>query len=237
MRYICIEKHTGKMAIVIHEGRPSMQKQPRGNGMGISSRYFSPPPCHESPDHMLKYEYAEKLAQDIEIKKGSRHFVIVNGTFIFGDFIEALIVKHNWHIKGMTVSTLSYNQNNIDSLKNLMEGDFVDNLNLIVSDYFFAHERSRLIKYAYEKLDIGDRFQFAAAGTHCKITSIETHDGLKIVMHGSANLRSSDSIEHVQIEEGGMFYDFNQGVFSKIIEKYKTINKKVPRAQVWESIK
>ena len=208
----------------------------RGNGISIQSRYVSPPKCRDIPERCLKYEYAQQLAADIEVKAGSRFFVIVSGNFIAGDFLEALVVKHNWHIKELTVSTLSMHQGNVDSLVNLVEGNFVDKLNLIVSDYFFAHERRGLVPYIYEQLDKKDIFQFAAAGTHCKIVNIETHDGLKVVIHGSANMRSSGNIEQMQIDECPLLYDFNQDILQSILDKYGTIKKSVRRDNLWQAV-
>lgn len=204
--------------------------------MGISNRYIKPPKCREIPDRLLKYEYATDLVSDIKIEKGGRYFIIISGNFISGDFIEALIVQNNWHVSQLTVSTLSLHQGNVDSLVNLIEGNFVDALNLIVSDYFFAHERRGLVPYIYEHLDKANTFQFAAAGTHCKITNIETHCGLKIVIHGSANLRSSGNIEQFQVEENGQLYDFNQEVFDSILTKYKTINHSIRREELWQTV-
>lgn len=215
---------------------PIVRRKQRGNGMGISNRYVKPPKCREIPDRLLKYEYATELVADIEIEKGSRHFIIISGNFISGDFVEALIVKNNWHVKQLTISTLSLHQGNVDSLGNLIAGNFVDTLNLIVSDYFFAHERRGLVPYIYEHLDKASLFQFAAAGTHCKITNIETHCGLKIVIHGSANLRSSGNIEQFQVEENEQLYDFNQEVFDSILTKYKTINHSIRREELWQTV-
>lgn len=212
------------------------RRRSAGNGMGIDTRYCKPPKCREIPDRMLKYEYAQDLAKDIEIEKGCRYFVLISGNFIAGDFTEAIIVKNNWHVKRLTISTLSLHQGNVDSLVNLIEGNFVDEVNLIVSDYFFAHERGQLVKYIYKELDRGNIFQFAAAGTHCKITTIETHCGLKVVIHGSANMRSSGNIEQIQVEESAELFDFNQRTFESIIEKYKTINKSVRRKELWPTV-
>ena len=213
------------------------RRKSRGNGMGIDTRYMKPPKCLEIPGRLLKYEHAQALANDIEIQKGSRHFVIISGNFIAGDFIEALIVKNNWHVKNLTISTLSLSQGNIDSVVNLVSGNFVDQFNLIVSSYFFAHERNGLVKYAYEKLDNGaNAFQLAAATSHCKITSIETHCGFKIVIHGSANLRTSGNIEQFQIEENSELYAFNQEIFDSILDKYKTINKYVRYNELWQAV-
>ena len=137
----------------------------------------------------------------------------------------------------MTISTLSMNQNNVDSLANLLQGDYVQNLNLIVSDYFFAHERNGLIPYIYQELDKDDKFQLAAAGTHCKLCIIETECGKKIVIHGSANLRTSSNIEQFVIEESEELYNFNNDFQNRIIEKYKTIKKSLRVGKLWDVIK
>lgn len=138
----------------------------------------------------------------------------------------------------MTISTLSLNENNVDSLANLCNGGFVDELNLIVSDYFFAHERQNLIPYLYQELDKENRFQLAVAGSHCKLCLIETHCGLHIVMHGSANLRSSSNIEQLVVEENAELYAFNDEYQDAIIRHYKTINKSQPLRgnSLWQAV-
>src|SRR5690606_9625226 len=102
------------------------------------------------------------------ILAGERVFAVVSGNFIFGDFVEAFAVENNLWIDELTISTLAISKDNVDSLHNLLAGDYLGALNLIVSDYWYAHNRANMA-YVYEKLDIGDRFQIAIAGTHTKI--------------------------------------------------------------------
>ncbi|GAA4338588.1 hypothetical protein GCM10023149_48660 [Mucilaginibacter gynuensis] len=202
----------------------------------FESRIIKPPKSNEIAEHLLKYDDAEKLAKEIIIDSKSRYFVVINGSFIFGDFIEALIVVNNFHVKQMIISTLSMSENNVDSLANLVNGNFVDELNLIVSDYFYSHERYNLIEYLYQELDKDDKFQLAVAGTHCKICIFETHCDKKILIHGSANLRSSSNIEQFVIEENELLYDFNFDYQQSIVEKFKTINKPVRGAKLWQAV-
>lgn len=199
------------------------------------SRYIKPPKCKEIPERRLKYKNAEDLARDIKPELGMRVFVFLDGTFIAGDFLEAWFTEHHIIAKELTISTLSLNPNNVDSLANLMDCEYIENLNLIVSDYFYSHERHSLVPYIRERLDKGDRFQLAAAGTHCKISMFETHKGAKVVIHGSANLRSSSNIEHITIEENPELYDFIMEVHRTILDKYKTINKSVRYNNLWQA--
>jgi hypothetical protein len=181
-------------------------------------------------------ENAKRLAQEYKIEQNSRFDCFVSGKFIFGDYIEALFALNKLHTKKMTISTLSMSQENVDSLANLLHWGLVDELNIVISAYFFAHERNRLIKYMYKELDIDNRFQLAVAGVHTKTCHFETDSGLKIVMHGSANLRSSANVEQFTIEEHPQLFDFYEEFFDSIIEQYKTIKKPIRTTKLWDVV-
>ncbi|WP_290449120.1 hypothetical protein [Bacteroides congonensis] len=205
------------------------------DGEGEETRYIKPKVYATSSD-FVKYDNAEKLARDIEITTGARYDVVVNGSFIFGDFLEAFIVRNNAKCKRFTISTLSLNQNNVDSLHNLITHGYVDELNLIVSAYFYNMEIRALIPYIYRQLDIDNRLQLAVANVHTKTAQFETLGGKKIIAHGSANLRSSGSIEQFTIEENAELYDFYDNMFSRILERYQTIRKPVWGKKAWAEI-
>lgn len=184
----------------------------------------------------VNYKNARKLSKEIKLSENDRYYCIVDGSFIFGDFIEAFIVDRDLRVKEMTLSTLSMSQENIDSLANLLNGGFLDHLTIIISDYFYSHERNILIKYMIDKLDKNDRFQLAVCRTHTKITFFETYSGSKVIMYGSANLRSSDNLEQFSIEMNDELYDFNHFFHNKIVDKFKIINKSLKTKQIWQVI-
>lgn len=185
----------------------------------------------------VMYDNAYRLAEDLPWEKCIRYDAVVSGNFIFGDFIEAFIKKNNAKVPRMTISTLSLSQDNVDSLVNLIVGGYVEELNLIVSAYFYSHERRSLIPYIYQELDRDNRFQLAVAGIHTKTCHFETAGGKKIVIHGSANLRSSGNIEQFTIEENGELYGFYDGIYNEIINRYATIRKPIRQKQLWDVIK
>lgn len=185
----------------------------------------------------VRYDNAVKMARELYLNKGERYDCIVGGNFIFGDLIEAYLVQHHAKAVKMTISTLSLSQNNVDSLANLLRAGYIEELCLVVSTYFYGNEAHALIPYIYENLDTGDgKFQLAIAATHTKTAQFETLGGRKIVMHGSANLRSSGNIEQFTIEENEELYDFYDDIFSKIAEKYATIRKMVRGAALWDTV-
>lgn len=182
------------------------------------------------------YKYAVNFANEIKIDTGLRIDAFIAGTFIFGDFIEALLTEKNIHAKRITISTLSLNQENVDSLAGLMRRGYIGELNLIISCFAWNREKFALVPYLLKELDIDNRFQLSVARIHTKTVHFETEGGKKIIIHGSANLCTSGNIEQITIEENPELFDFYDEKFNLIIEKYKTINKALPREQMWNLI-
>ena len=199
------------------------------------TRYLKPK-VYIKPKGFYAYENAQRLAKDLRLDFGERADVVVNGSFIFGDFIEAYLLAQKAVCPRMVVSTLSLSENNVDSFHNLMQKGWIEKLDLVISHYFYSHERYKLIPYVYQQLDIADRFQMAVAFVHTKVICFETRGGRKIVIHGSANLRSSGNVEAFTIEENPELYDFYTGIYDGIIERYATVNKVSNRRELWQEI-
>lgn len=210
----------------------------------FETRYIKPPRSRDNGDRQCRYDKALKMANEIKVSPGCYIYAEVSGNFIFGDFIEALFHAKGWTADRLVISTLSMSMNNVDSLANILKWGWVDSLDLIVSDHFFSHERQMLIPYLYEKLDFDNRFQLAAARSHKKTALIQTKCGMKIVIHGSVNLRSSGNLEQFVIEENPELFNFDMHTSEKILSMFATINKDVPRLaqkspgkkETWEGI-
>jgi len=108
-------------------------------------------------------------------------------------------------------------------------------IGLIVSDFFFSHERKRLVEYIIKTLK-HELFYFAVAGIHTKITLIETECGQNIVIGGSANLRSSLNIEQITIDNNKLLYDFHKEWMSIILNKYHVNHTMLRREKLWQQV-
>jgi hypothetical protein len=190
------------------------------------NRYVLPPRDRSIPQRFVRYERAAEFAREIcpAIVAGETIHAMLSGNFIFGDLFEALSVENAAPLEDVTLSTLSFGQDNVDSFANLLNVGWMRTLNIVVSDYFWSHNRHNA-PYIYEHLDKGDRFQLAVAGVHTKIACVLTEAGTKLVIHGSANLRSSRSLEVVTIETNPALYDFHLEWHRRILENYATIRK------------
>ena len=196
------------------------------------TRIMKPVIDRDSITQTATFSNAVEFAKQIDLADRSRLFAWVNGNFIFGDVIEALYAEKNVVPEEICISTLSISQENIDSLKTLLLDERVKKLYMCVSAYFYSHEKFNLVPYLYQELDYEDKFQIAFGNYHGKIITLKTAKGNTITMHGSANMRSSNSIEQIMVEiNNAKLHDFNADIIKSICSKFGTINYKKPNIQ------
>ena len=192
--------------------------------------------------HHVTFSNAEEFADAIDLQPGARTFAWLNGNFVFGDILEALAMKRNVLPKRIYISTLSISQENIDSLHNIVtHTPGFEKLYMLVSGYFYSHEKFGLVPYLYDQLDVGNKTQIAFGNYHGKIMAVETQVGNTFVLHGSANMRSSNSIEQIMFEcNDDELFQFNADIIGELCDRFGTIDHsviKVPgKVKTWRVV-
>jgi hypothetical protein len=176
-------------------------------------------------DAKIDYNNAKDIVKELKLFPGEQMHYIVSGNFIFGDFIEALLVEKNVICEYMYLSSLSLSQNNIDSIAGLMQGGYIDKITIMLSNYFYSHEKYQLMPYLLENLDIDNRLKLLIIRNHTKICLMKISN-IFLTIVGSSNLRSSNSIEQFTIQESQELFEFYQKFFEDN-EKYDIINQGV----------
>lgn len=212
------------------------------DGLPEDGERYTTPKVYGNIAKPVMYEHAIDLARDVDLADGARTFAFVSGNFVFGDFIEALCDIRKIYLRTISVQTLSMSAENIDSLRNIkIICPDLEKMDIVLSDYFYSHERSGLVRYLYEELDNDDKLDVAFASIHTKICTIETMHGNKIVIDGSANMRSSRNVEQMRIEIDPGLFDFIEGFKNRIMEAYGVINHDVTRnkslrgGKIWQA--
>jgi hypothetical protein len=180
--------------------------------MSTAENRYTKPKLYK-PSSKIHFNNAQRLAKEISLKKNQCMHFLLSGNFIMGDFIEALLVEKNIQVEELLLSTLGLSQNNVDSLENLLKNGYVKEMKLMISNYFYSHERSILIPYILEKLDIENRFDLLVIRNHTKIILFNIDD-FYITIYGSGNLRSSNCIEQMTIQEDEELYNFYKQFFT-----------------------
>lgn len=172
------------------------------------------------------YEHAQDFARALTIDGGTETFAYVAGGFVFGDFLEALVEERRISVRRLGMQMLSLNDENIDSLRNVVEMCGTERLDLVLSGYWFATEMRKggLVGYLFDQLDLeGLELHVAIAEMHCKVVTVETWAGNHLTMSGSANLRSSNSVEQIHITPDDGLFEFCDGVTQRIIGAYDVL--------------
>lgn len=220
---------------IVEDDDEAAQKAPRG--IELPTRYIRQPLRNKLRAEQVKYAYAKELARDIgRLGEGERVDALIAGSFVMGDFIMAYLTENQIRADYMLISTLSFSERNINVLAELIDKGWLIKLDILTSTMFFANEYHNLIRYAYKTLDHGDRFQLAVSDIHTKLIIFRTGGGKKFVIHGSANLRSSQNVEQIVIENNPELYDFYHEALMPVIEVHKTIRKPIRGAEAWDII-
>ena len=191
------------------------------------------------PRKHIKASKAVPLAKELCQLKEENTFVnaVIPGDFVFCDLLEA-IANELGRIK-LCIGTLSYSYENVDTFRRMFENGTLEALSMVVSDYFYAHERRGVYRYTLERLPL-PATNIAVAGLHTKIHLIEDEHGNKYVLEGSANLRSSQNVEQFVFMKSKSAFEFHEQWLSQLLDKYSVINRektKSPRgSMLWDFI-
>ncbi len=199
---------------------------------GLETCRYVRPKIYDSVLSAVEYEHAIDFVRDLDLSEDHREFAFVSGNFVFGDVLEAMVETRRVEPRSMTIQTLSMSEENIDSLRNVIDMcPALERLRLVLSVYFWGHERrpGQLVPYLYEQLDVeGVGFDCAFASIHTKVVTIETTRGHHLVMDGSANLRSSRNVEQLRVECDRGLYDYVEAFADRVFLAYSTVNRDRP---------
>ena len=229
----------GDFDIVTDDAQFSIDERPS------DIRYWKPRVDKREVLRLGNFRFARDFVKEIQLEPYSRTYCIVDGSFVFGDVLEAFCAENILFPKRCYVMTLSLSRENIDSFKNCITYFGLKQLDLVLSNYFYSHEKYNLIPYLYQTLDIDNVLDVAISHNHTKIMGIETYKGNKLIMYGSANLKSSGNIEQVMVELNPELYDFNARMVDEIMGKFGTINKRadkskfkaIGRKEQWQAVR
>jgi hypothetical protein len=205
------------------------------NGSSLPKTKFARVKRFKRP-RMTKYKYAIDLVKDIGVIEEGEHInAIVSGNFIAGDLLEAYLFQNKLIAEEVIIATLSMSRENVDSLKNVQDYRLNGKMGLIISDFFFSHERKDGVQDIIKHLSNG-QFALAVAGIHTKLTLIKTTCGQHIVIGGSANLRSSLNIEQITIDNCPIQYAFHREWMAEILNKYQATHEMLRREKLWQQV-
>ena len=167
----------------------------------------------------VAFENACDMAKAIDLTED--YFALVSGKFVFGDLLEALCLKKALKPVRLYVSTLGLSPDNVDSLVNIVDYLYMEEINLIVSSYYAATERNKNIPYMIEQF-AGRNINVAVCANHAKLAPWECEEQ-SFLMFGSANLASSANLEVFAMTHDPETVAFAKRLLSGIMKKWTVI--------------
>lgn len=183
----------------------------------------------------VNYDFAIDFVKGLNRDRNSHQYGFLTGKFIMGDIFEAMHDVYNYQFKHLIVSSLSLNENNIDSFKNLFLFGCIEKLTIIVSDFWYSHAKYKMYDYFQKEMKEYD-VELVIAKTHAKIYLIS--NGIDtITITTSANLNSCNNIEQYELSFNKEKYEFNKKILLSIRDEfYKNNEKLIKHSKLWEII-
>lgn len=155
------------------------------------------------------------LIREFKPKQGEFCFFLMSGNCEFVDYINVFVTSFSEKPVNIFITTLSLNEKTFDSLDQL---SCQNDINVLVSSYFLATDTKGVLPNLYAKNRL-DNYNVGFYRNHTKIVLIEFSSSY-FVFTGSANLRSSGTIEQFTIFNSKELFDFNKRWIEKLIKKY-----------------
>ncbi len=151
---------------------------------------------------------------------GEALHALMTGRFDLCHLLLCVLDKLPGPVLEMRVATLSYNAANLAELLRLLDGGKVRRLGFLVSAFFRDHTPEVFTPTVAAFHDRGQRF--AAARNHAKVITIDAGAAGKLVIEGSANLRSNSNQEQLALIHDAGLHDWHSAWIDALIDRHQT---------------
>lgn len=149
---------------------------------------------------------ASKVVEYLPASAGEATHVLMQGRYDLMVLIVA-ILGIGKTCQFLRIATLSFNDRNTTEMVELLRTDKVDRLTLLCSEFFQENNRDEFAK-AKAQADLWPgRFTLAAARNHAKVILID--GAYKLVIEGSANLRTNGNCEQIAVIRDDALHDWH----------------------------
>lgn len=201
---------------------------PDFNAMRTPIRFTGAAPADDVPRPLLRKQSAtRRLAQlrearqilDVLPAPGESLHALQSGNFDTADIVEVLLDKLG-PVEHLRIATLSFNRNNLAAIRTWLSAGKVGLLSLLCSRFFVAHN-GNLFAEALEAITAPHRL--ASSQTHCKVMALAFVDPAapRLVLEGSANLRSCNSREQLALIADADLHDWHAAWIDEEVQRHE----------------
>lgn len=160
-----------------------------------------------------------QIIQNYIPKSGENVFFLMNGNCQFVDYIFEFVKCLEKPVEEIWLTTLSLNRYTFDILDKILPDT---TKNILVSSYFLATDNDQIL-FKLKNENRLKNYQIGFFRNHTKMVLIKSGENY-FLFTGSANLRSSGTIEQFSIYNEKNLYNFNKNWINQLIQKYNFEN-------------
>lgn len=120
----------------------------------------------------------------------------------------------------LRIATLSFNDRNTTEMVELLRSGKVQRLTLLCSEFFRDNNREEFARAQEDVAKFPGRWTLAAARNHAKVVCIDGQ--YKMVIEGSANLRTNGNCEQIALIRDDSLHDWHAGWIDDMVTNGQT---------------
>lgn len=158
--------------------------------------------------NLIRPENAAQILPHLPADESERTHALLRGDFVLFDLIPAIIAERG-RVGHLRIATLGMSTANAQGLARLLSSGHVERLTLVVSHYFQQVDRATVFADVCAAL-APHGVAPVVTRNHAKVILLPFVDRPdRLVLEGSANLRSSDNIEQLCVFNSAATHDFH----------------------------
>jgi hypothetical protein len=150
---------------------------------------------------------------------GESLHAIMTGRYDLTDLIDVILTKRG-AVRHLRVATLSFNKHNVQLLQTWVAAGAVHTLTVLCSSFFREHNPA-IFEALRSAIEAGPTHHLAAARNHCKVVCFDFIAGGKLVMEGSANLRTNSNREQFCLVADPALHDWHAAWIDEQVTKHE----------------
>jgi hypothetical protein len=169
------------------------------------------------------FREARALLPHLPTGPGEATHAIMTGRYDLMVLLAAALGHYGGGCQSLRIATLSFNARNVSEIANLLRAGpaaGVGGVTLLCSAFFRDHNREEFAAARREAARFPGRWRLAAARSHAKVACADL-GGRKLVLEGSANLRTNSNREQLTAVLDAGLHDWHAAWIDALVDEHE----------------
>ncbi len=173
---------------------------------------------------MVQFREAAELLPYLPAAPGEATHAVMTGRYDLMILLSAVLESYGVTCRHLRIATLSFNGRNVSEIAHLLRVEPpgpVERVTLLCSTFFQEHNRAEFADAARTVAGFPGRWRLAAARSHAKVACVDLVDGRKLVLEGSANLRTNSNREQLTAVLDAELHDWHAAWIDELVNAHE----------------